>query len=131
MKFRDIEAGYPTTLDMSSKGSTSNEHLDFIQAQVKVKVTAGRYSAPFGPGLLPGMYSSPVHTVPKPPDTFRLINHQSYGDHLLNSMILREDVAGTCVDGIRSLVTALLCFQVEHGDDVELVIYKSDISHAY
>ena len=49
MKFGDIKAGYPTTLDMSSKGSMSNEHLDFIQAQVKVEVAAGRYSASFGP----------------------------------------------------------------------------------
>ena len=130
-KFGDIKAGYPTTLDMSSKGSTSNEHLDFIRAQVKVKVAAGRYSASFGPELLPGMYSSPVHAVPKPPDTLRLINHQSYGDHSLNSMISREDVAGTRMDGIRSLGTALLRFREEHGDDVELVIYKSDISHAY
>ena len=46
-------------------------------------------------------------------------------------MILREDVAGTCMDGIRSLRTALLRYREEHGDDVELVIYKSDISHAY
>ena len=130
-KFGDIKAGYPTTLDMSSKGSTSNEHLDFIWEQVKVEVAAGRYSASFGPKLLPGMYSSPVHAVPKPPDTLQLINHQSYGDHSLNSMILREDVAGTCMDGIRSLGTALLRFWEEYGDDVELVIYKSDISHAY
>ena len=70
MKFGDIKAGYQTTLDMSSKGSTSNKHLDFIWAQVKVKVTAGRYFTSFGPKLLPGMYSPPVHTVPKPPDTF-------------------------------------------------------------
>ena len=130
-KFGDIEAGYPTTLDMSSKGSTSDEHLAFIRAQVKVEVEAGRYSAPFGPELLPGMYSSPVHAVPKPPDTFRLINHQSYGDYSLNSMIPKEEVAGTHMDGIRSLGTALLRFRLEHGDDVELVIYKSDISHAY
>ena len=46
-------------------------------------------------------------------------------------MILREDVAGTCMDGIRSPGTALLWFQEEYGDDIELVIYKSDISHVY
>ena len=131
MKFRGIKAGYPTTLDMSLKGSTSNEHLDFIQAQVKVEVTAGRYSASFAPELLPGMYSSPVHAVLKLPDTFQLINHQSYGGHSLNSMTLKEDVAGTCMDRIRTLRTALLHFQEEYGDDIELVIYKSDISHAY
>ena len=116
---------------MSSKGSTSNEHLDFIWEQVKVEVAAGRYSTSFRPELLPGMYSSPVHAVLKPPDIFWLINHQPYGDHSLNSIILREDVAGTCIDGIRSLRTALLHFWEEYGDDVELVIYKYDISHAY
>ena len=47
MKFGDIEAGYPTTLDMSSKGLTPNEHLDFIWAQLKVEVAAGRYFASF------------------------------------------------------------------------------------
>ena len=130
-KFDDVDAGYPITLDMSSKGSTSAEHLNFISAQIEVEVAAGRYSAPFGPDLLPGMYSSPVHAVPKPPDSLRLINHQSYGDHSLNSMIPKERVAGTCMDGIRSLITALLCFRQEFGDDVELLIYKSDISHAY
>ena len=46
-------------------------------------------------------------------------------------MIPKEEVAGTHMDGIRLLGTALLHFHLEHGDDVELVIYKSDISHAY
>ena len=131
MKFDDVDAGYPITLNMSSKGSTSAEHLDFISAQIEVEVTAGRYSAPFGPDLQPGMYFSPVHAVPKLPDSLCLINHQSYGDHSLNSMILKERVASTYMDSIRSLITALLHFHQEFGDDVELLIYKSDISHAY
>ena len=131
MKFDDIDASYPTTLDMSSKGSISTEHLDFISTQIKVKVTAGRYSAPSGPDILPGMYSSPVHTVPKLPDTLCLINHQSYGNHSLNSMIPKESVAGMCMDGIKSLSTTLLHFHQEFSNDVELLIYKSDISHAY
>ena len=46
-------------------------------------------------------------------------------------MISREDVARTCMDGIRSLGTVLLCFWQEYGDNIELVIYKSNISHAY
>ena len=131
MKFRDVNTGYPTALDMSSKGSTLDKHLKFIRAPVKVEVAAGRYSTPFGPELLPGMYSSPVHAVPKAPDTFCLINHQSYGNHSLNSMILREDVAGTCMDRIRLLGTTLLWFWWEFGDNIELIMYKSDICHAY
>ena len=97
-KFDDVDAGYPTTLNMSSKGSTSAEHLNFIRMQIEIEVAAGRYSTPFGPDLLPVMYSSSVHAVPKPPDTLCLINHQSYGNHSLNSMILKESVAGTCMD---------------------------------
>ena len=46
-------------------------------------------------------------------------------------MIPKEEVAGTHMDRIRSLGTALLHFHLEHGDDVELVVYKSNISHAY
>ena len=94
---------------------------------------AGRYSAPFGPDLLLGMYSSPIHAVPKLPDAnaLCLINHQSYGNHSLNSMILKESVVGTCMDSIKSLSTALLCFHQEFGEDVEFLIYKSDIIHTY
>ena len=112
-KFGDARASYSTTLDMSSKGSTSDEHLDLIQAQVKVEVVAGRYSMPFRPELLLGMYSLSAHAVPKSPDTFCLINHQSYGDHSLNLTILKEATSGTCMDRIRSLRTVLLHFQQE------------------
>ena len=112
-KFGDVRASYSTTLDMSSKGSTSDEHLNFIQAQVKVEVAAGRYSMPFRPELLLGMYSLSAHAVPKPPETFCLTNHQSYGDHSLNLTILKEAMSGICMNRIRSLRTALLHFQQE------------------
>lgn len=46
-------------------------------------------------------------------------------------MILRENVAGTCMDRIRLLGTVLLQFHQEFGDDIKLIIYKSDISHAH
>ena len=130
-KFDDVDARYPTTLDMSSKGLTSTKHLDFICAQIEVEVTAGRYSAPFGSDLLLGMYSSPVHAVPKPPDSLRLINHQSYSNNSLNSMILKESVSRTWMDGIKSLCTVLLHFNQEFSNDVELLIYKYDIIPAY
>lgn len=116
---------------MSSKGSTSDGHLKFIRMQVEIEIATGRYSTSFGPGLLPRMYSSPVHAVSKPPNTFCLINHKSYGNHSLNSMILKENVAGTCIDRIRLLGTVLLQFHWEFGDDIKLIIYKSDISHAH
>lgn len=68
--FGDVNPNYPTTLNMSSMGSTSDKHLDFIKAQVEVEVAAGEYFTPFGPKLLPGMYLSPVHAVHEPPDIF-------------------------------------------------------------
>ena len=122
-RFDDVDTGYPIALDMSSNGLILTEHLNFISAQIDVKVAAGRYSTPFGPDLLLGMYSSLVHAVPKPPDSLRLINHQSYGNHSLNSMIPKESMASMCMDGIKSLSTALLCYHQEFGDDVELLIY--------
>ena len=46
-------------------------------------------------------------------------------------MILKESVAGMCMDGIKSLSTVLLHFHQEFSDDIELLIYKSNISHTY
>jgi hypothetical protein len=123
---------YPSTWDFSERPAKSPEHLAFIENQVATEVRLGRYSQPFGPDLLPGMYSSPIHAVPKPgTDAFRLINDQSAGEFAPNSMIDSADVAGTCMDGIKSLGASLRAFRKIHGDDVELVMWKSDIQSAY
>lgn len=123
---------YPVTYDASDRPAQSDAHLQFINDQIMTEVKAGRYSEEFGPDLLPGMYSSPVHAVPKPgTDTFRLINDQSAGEFSLNSMISRDDVAGTCMDGIRSLCSSLLAFRKTYGPKVRLIMYKSDIKGAY
>jgi hypothetical protein len=39
---------------------------EFLEAQIDKEVAAKRYLEDFGPDLLPGMYCSPIHTVPKP-----------------------------------------------------------------
>jgi hypothetical protein len=105
---------------------------DFLETQIDKEVAAGWYSQNFGPNLLPGMYCSPIHTVPKPgTNTLRLINDQSDGDFSPNSMISHDDIAGTCMDGIKSLGASLRAFRKEHGDHVQLIIYKSDIQGAY
>jgi hypothetical protein len=123
---------YPTTWDFSDRPLKSTDHQSFIENQTATEVAAGRYSGPFGPGLYPGMYTSPTHAVPKPgTDTYRLINDQSAGDFSPNSMIDRDDVAGTCMDGIKSLGASLRAFRREFGDDVELLMWKSDIQGAY
>ena len=123
---------YPTTWDNSHRPIRSQAELDFLEAQMDTEVAAGRYSEDFGPTLLPGMYCSPIHTIPKPgTDTLRLINDQSDGEFSPNSMIDRDDIAGTCMDGIKSLGASLRAFRREHGDHLQLIIYKSDIQGAY
>jgi hypothetical protein len=123
---------YPETWDFSDRPSKRQEHIDFIATQVDTEVRLGRYSEAFGPNLLPGMYSSPIHAVDKPgTTTFRLINDQSAGEFSPNSMIATEDVAGTCMDTIKSLGASLRAFRKANGDDVQLVMWKSDIEAAY
>ena len=48
---------YPLTVDDSGKAPKSSEQLKFLNKQVQMEVDADHYSAPFGPDLLPGMYS--------------------------------------------------------------------------
>jgi hypothetical protein len=110
---------------------TEGEH-DFLKTQIDKEVATKRYSEDFGPELLPGMYCSPIHTVPKPgTDSLRLINDQSDGEYSPNSMINHDDIAGTCMDGIKSLGASLRAFRKEQGEDIQLVMYKSDIQGAY
>ena len=100
--------------------------------QVETEVQLGRYSEVFGPDLLPGKYSSPVHAIDKlGTTTFHLINDQSAGEFSPNSMIDSEDVARTCMDKIKSLGASLCAFCKVEGNDVELIMWKSDIKAAY
>jgi hypothetical protein len=123
---------YPETWDFSDWPQKCKEHLDFIAAQVETEVHLGYYSEAFGPNLLPGMYSSPVHAVDKPgTTTFWLINDQSAGEFLPNLMIDSEDIAGTCMDNIHSFGASLHAFHKVNGDDVKLVMWKSNIEMAY
>ena len=123
---------YPVTWDNSARSLKTQDEVDFVEAQIAKEVRLGRYSQAFGPGLLPGMYSSPLHTIPKDgADGYRLINDQSDGDYSPNSMICRNDIAGTCMDGIKELGASLRAFRREYGNDVELVVWKSDIHGAY
>ena len=122
---------YPTTWDFSERELQDPEHANFIAKQVEAEVLKGRYSEDFGPDLLPGMYLTPVHAVPKPgTDTYWLINDQSAGEYSPNSMIHPDDIAGTCMDSIKSLGTSLLAHWDSFGDE-ELVIFKADIKEVY
>jgi hypothetical protein len=62
---------YPVTWDNSYRPVKTQAERDFLESQMDKEVASGRYSADFGPDLLPGMHCSPIHTVPKPgTDTF-------------------------------------------------------------
>ena len=122
---------YPDTLDESIEDPTNQKELDFICEQRDKEIDLGRFSHSFGTDLLPGMYSMPIHAVPKPHSTdLRLVTNHSAGIHSLNSMIKREDIAGFPLDGMTHLGESLLRKRAMYPDE-PLLLFKSDISDAY
>ena len=123
---------YPDTLDESLPDPKDNRELDFICAQRDKEIDTGRFSNSFGDELLPGMYSMPIHAVPKTirSQDLRLVTNHSAGKYSLNSMIKREDICGYPLDNMTHLGEMLLKNK-EMFPDEELVLFKSDISDAY
>ena len=79
---------YPATWDFSERPPKTEREAGFLRYQRDIELLAGRYSESFGTDLLPGMYSTPIHSAPKPrSDKLRLINDHSAGEFSLNSMI--------------------------------------------
>ncbi|KAI0656131.1 hypothetical protein C8Q70DRAFT_883372, partial [Cubamyces menziesii] len=99
---------YPDTWDERRPEHTDGRSAAFLRAQRDEEVALGRYSPAFGPELLPGMYSMPVHVVPKPhSEKLCLVNDQSAGSFSLNSMIRPESIKGAVLDGIPALGDSL------------------------
>ena len=122
---------YPDTHDESIGDPSSQRELDFICEQRDKEIKMGRFSESFGEDLLPGMYSMPIHAVPKPHSTdLRLVTNHSAGIFSLNSMIRREDIAGYPLDNMTHLGEMLLRKKAQFPDE-ELILFKSDISEAY
>ena len=116
---------------MSIGDPRNKKELDFICEQRDKEIKAGRFSESFGCNLMPGMYSMPIHAVPKPhSDDLRLVTNHSAGDFSLNSMIKREDIAGYPLDNMTHLGEMLLKKKAQFPDE-ELILFKSDISDAY
>jgi len=93
--------GYPLMWDNSFRPLKNEEHQAFVQEQVDEEVHLGRFSYPFGPDLLEGMYSTPVHVVPKPNlSKLWLVVDHSAGEFSLNSMINLDDSSGVKLDGM-------------------------------
>jgi len=127
----DKTSEYPETLDNSFRPPKNDKEKDFLIAQVKSEESAGGLSAPSGPDLLPGMYSPPVHAVPKPAsEKLRMVVDHSSGIYSLNSMVDPKDIAGVKLDGIASLGTSLRSFRRAHPTS-ELQMFKSDVGTAY
>ncbi len=107
---------------------------EFILRYRDEEVAAEHFSAPFGPELLPGMYSTPVHAVPKPrSDELRMVSNMSAGPYAPICMIQHADIAGARLDGLHMFFSAILKFQRASPANARkvLVTFKSDVSKAY
>jgi hypothetical protein len=78
-----------------------------LKEQISKEVSVRIYSCDFGPDLLPGMYSMPIHAVPKEGRKYHLITNHSAGEFSLDSMIAKEDIAGVTLDNIQDLGNAI------------------------
>ncbi len=125
---------FPVTWDHSHMEPRNVEEQEFIQVYVNGKRILGHVSPPFGSDLLPGMYSTPVHAVPKLHSTnLRLISNMSMGPFAFNSMIKHTNIAGNRLNSLHSLFVNILAFCYEHpkSANVRLVVWKSDVTFAY
>ena len=79
--FADAESlDFPKTWDEQQDVLLSLHELEFMEQYIVNEEQCGRYSQPFGPDLLPGMYSMPTHAVPKlNSDKLCFINNHSAG----------------------------------------------------
>lgn len=98
---------YPTTWEEPTPIPTNPREQDFLHDQIAKEVQVGRYSADFGSDLLPGMYTMPIHAVPKEGGKFHLVTNHSAGSYSLNSMITKANIAGVTLDNVQHLGNAL------------------------
>ena len=121
----------PCIHDESCPMPSSIPNRDFIRSQLLLEQSKGRFSNSFGPDLLPGMYSMPVHAVPKPHSTdLRLVTDHSAGPFSLNSLIDHSRVTGYPLDNLHYLGEVLLDSKRSIGN-ISLTMWKSDIAEAY
>ncbi|KIK32615.1 hypothetical protein CY34DRAFT_101077 [Suillus luteus UH-Slu-Lm8-n1] len=121
---------YLTTWEETTPIPANSEEHQFLRDQIAKEVRVGCYSFDFGPDLLPGMYTMPIHAVPKEGGKHRLVTNHSTGSFSLNSMIAKADIAGVTLDNVQHLGNALRQYR-QHEGDSPLVIWKADVSEAY
>ena len=101
--------GYPATHDESRPEMKGVKEASFLRAQVQTEQDKHRLSPSFGSALFPGMYSMPIHVVPKPGTSdFRMVTDHSFGPYSLNSMIPHSDISGYPLDNLKHLGEILL-----------------------
>lgn len=67
---------YPLTCDMSLGPPEDKHEANFLCDQRDIEIAAEKFSPDFGTHLYDGMYSSPIHAVPKPKSTdLRLVTN--------------------------------------------------------
>ena len=122
---------FPLTHDESRPMPGDEKKCQFMRDQCLKERYKGYFSESFGTELLPGMYSMPIHAVPKPHSTdFRLVTDHSAGCFSLNSMIDHSAVTGFPLDNVTHLGEMLLDTRRSIGN-VPLTLWKSDIADAY
>ena len=122
---------YPCIIDELLGMPQKKEEAGLLWLQHDHEHSKGRFSGPFGQDLLPGMYASPIHVVPKlHSEKLRMVINQSARPFSLNSMISRGDIKGFPLDNMRHLGARLL---VHHRTNPSqcLVVFKSDVAEAY
>ena len=122
---------FPITHDESRPMPGDDKKCNFIRDQCLKERYKGYFSESFGTELLPGMYSMPIHAVPKPRSSdLRLVTDHSAGFFSLNSMIDHSAVTGFPLDNVTHLGEMLLDTRRSIGN-VPLTLWKSDIADAY
>jgi hypothetical protein len=129
----NVPADYPDTWDNSDRPLRDASQQTFVRTTIQTEVDAGRYSAPFGPALLAGMYSEPFSVVPKPhtdPPTWRQVFDYSAGRYSPNSVVSKED-AHIVLDSISHLAAVAGKKRAALPPGSRLVAWKSDVANAY
>jgi hypothetical protein len=121
----------PTSWDNSSLYPLDPNHESTIANDIQNELAADRYSPPFGPDLLPGMFSMPLFVIPKPHSVkCRVVFDHSAEPHSLNSLIPREKVLVT-LDNMHDLGCAVNRARETNDSSIPLTLIKSDVSTAY
>ncbi|KJA22751.1 hypothetical protein HYPSUDRAFT_138649 [Hypholoma sublateritium FD-334 SS-4] len=124
--------GFPDTHDASRLPPTDDAKAAFLRQQRDIELQKGRFSPAFGPNLLDGMYSMPIHAVPKAePGAMRMVTDHSATDFSLNNLIDHDQVTGFPLDNMKHVGEMLLHLRASLDEDTKLVMWKADIAEAY